>query len=98
MRREGRIVSPENFQDGGAHAFVIVGYNKTGFYVLNSWGRSWGGRFDDDGRVPGIAHWSYKDWAESIMDAWILRLGVPTPEAFDYTVGPQTIATIRLKP
>ena len=89
VRKEGRIKPVEEFADHGAHAFVIVGYDETGFYVLNSWGPDWAGRVGHVERVPGIAHWSYQDWAESIMDAWVLRLGVPTPEAFEYTVGPQ---------
>ena len=23
----------------------------------------------------GIAHWDYKDWADTVMDAWVLQLG-----------------------
>ena len=38
-------------------------------------------------RLPGIAHWSYRDWAERIIDGWVLRLGVPTPNAFEYSFG-----------
>ncbi|MBK8457391.1 MAG: C1 family peptidase [Phyllobacteriaceae bacterium] len=68
-------------QHEGGHAFVIVGYDAEGFLVQNSWGRNWG---SFNGR-PGIAHWSYSDWAENTRDAWVLRLGVPTPEAFDLT-------------
>jgi hypothetical protein len=47
---------------------------QAGFWVLNSWGDTWG-----DG---GIAHWSYCDWADNIMDAWVLQLGVRAPDAF----------------
>ncbi|WP_417685430.1 C1 family peptidase [Roseibium sp.] len=65
----------------GGHAFMIVGYDETGFLIQNSWGPAWGG-FQGN---PGIAHWSYRDWAENIIDAWVLRLAVPTPEAFDLT-------------
>ena len=58
----------------GGHAFVIVGYDDKGFWVLNSWGPTWG--------QGGIAHWHYTDWATSVMDAWVLQLGVRAPEAF----------------
>lgn len=58
----------------GGHAFAIVGYDDKGFWILNSWGPSWG-----DG---GIGHWHYVDWAATVMDAWVLQLGVRAPEAF----------------
>jgi hypothetical protein len=58
----------------GGHAFAIVGYDEKGFWVLNSWGESWG--------QEGIAHWDYIDWAATVMDAWVLQLGVRAPEAF----------------
>ncbi len=58
----------------GGHAFAIVGYNKDGFFVQNSWGESWG--------KNGIALWSYKDWQINIRDAWVVRLALPTPEIF----------------
>ena len=58
----------------GGHAFAIVGYDDKGFWVLNSWGPSWGNN--------GIAHWDYVDWAASVMDAWVLQLGVRAPAAF----------------
>lgn len=72
----------------GGHAFVIVGYDDTGFLVLNSWGKDWGG-FEG---VPGIAHWSYHDWSESVMDGWVLRLAVSTPKAFDISAGLQGLS------
>jgi len=58
----------------GGHAFVIIGYDNEGFLVLNSWGEDWGNK--------GVAHWSYADWAATIMDAWVLQLGVRAPSAF----------------
>ncbi|NKM60728.1 hypothetical protein GFL58_06790 [Rhizobium leguminosarum bv. viciae] len=63
----------------GGHAFVIVGYNAEGFWILNSWGDEWG----DD----GIAHWAYDDWAGTIMDAWVLQLGVRAPASFGILPG-----------
>ena len=74
--------SPDSRLHGG-HAFAVVGYDDKGFIVLNSWGARWGG-FNGE---PGLAHWSYADWAANVMDAWVLRLGVPTPAAFDFSIG-----------
>ncbi len=61
----------------GGHAFAIVGYDDKGFWVLNSWGPEWG--------TDGIAHWRYGDWAATVMDAWVLQLGVRAPDAFGAT-------------
>ena len=63
----------------GGHAFAIVGYDDTGFWVLNSWGPAWG--------VNGVAKWTYADWANTIMDAWVLQLGVRAPAAFGAAPG-----------
>jgi hypothetical protein len=63
----------------GGHAFAIVGYDDTGFWVLNSWGPGWG--------MNGIAKWIYADWANTIMDAWVLQLGVRAPAAFGAAPG-----------
>ncbi|MEL6679285.1 MAG: hypothetical protein AAFQ51_11305, partial [Pseudomonadota bacterium] len=76
-----------------AHAFVVVGYTSEGFLVLNSWGEGWG-CYPVEGPegpvpVPGVALWSYADWAENVLDGWVLRLGVSTPSAFDVSVGEQ---------
>jgi papain like protease len=69
---DGRIQS--GGKPAGGHAFAIVGYNDTGFWILNSWGPTWG--------TNGVAHWDYKDWAATIMDAWVLQVGVRAPDAF----------------
>ena len=58
----------------GGHAFAIVGYDDKGFFVQNSWGPKWGHK--------GIARWPYLDWAETLVDAWVLQLSVPAPDAF----------------
>ncbi|MGI9436365.1 MAG: C1 family peptidase [Geminicoccaceae bacterium] len=86
---EGRIASMHT--GTGGHAFVIVGYDETGFLVLNSWGEEWGGfrPSRQSTPLPGIAHWSYEDWADSIRDAWVLRVAAPTPDAFNLTIGTQ---------
>lgn len=57
--------------DGG-HAFAIVGYDRAGFLVRNSWGPDWG-----DG---GYATLTYEDWLENAMDCWVAQLGVVTDE------------------
>lgn len=74
------VIAKTSMHQGG-HAFAIVGYDAKGFLIQNSWGPDWGGFADR----PGIAHWSYADWAENIIDAWVLRLSVPTPDAFNLT-------------
>ena len=59
--------------DGG-HAFAVVGYDEKGFWVQNSWTDGWGDK--------GLALWSYEDWIENVMDAWVFRLALPTPSIF----------------
>jgi len=54
------------------HAFAIVGYNRDGFIVHNSWGPAWG--------KGGLAVLRYSDWAENAMDCWVAQLGVVTAE------------------
>jgi len=96
---DGFIVWP---QDGltrptGAHAFAIVGYDSKGFIVLNSWGEEWGklntkklsGKACEHCAelLPGMAHWSYWDWQENVLDAWVLRLQAPTGRASGFSGG-----------
>ncbi|SFR47670.1 Papain family cysteine protease [Marinobacter daqiaonensis] len=59
----------------GGHAFAIVGYNRKGFWIQNSWGEEgWGDR--------GLALWLYSDWAKHVMDAWVVQMALPTPDIF----------------
>lgn len=51
------------------HAFALVGFNRQGFIVQNSWGRNWG--------QGGFAVLGYADWLANGMDAWVAALGVP---------------------
>ena len=67
----------------GAHAFVIVGYDRNGFHVLNSVGPNWGGYKNQ----AGIGLWTYGDWAQNVIDSWVLRLGVHAPDAFGASIG-----------
>lgn len=53
----------------GGHAFAIVGYDRDGFWIQNSWGSGWG--------REGFAHVSYYDWLENGSDVWVARLGAP---------------------
>jgi hypothetical protein len=72
--KDGHIVADTG---NGLHAFALVGYDQSGFWVQNSWGKSWA--------KGGLAHWSYADWARNIQDAWVLQLAVPAPNAFGLT-------------
>lgn len=65
--------------DGGrAHAFAVVGYDSEGFILRNSWGPGWS---EWDGR-PGHARWTYADWSETVLDAWVIRAAPAAPGAF----------------
>lgn len=66
-------IVPSNRYEGG-HAFAIVGYDKRGFVVQNSWGTDWG--------TDGFALWLYEDWISSVIDGWVFRPGLPTPQIF----------------
>jgi hypothetical protein len=63
---------PLHMERTGGHAFALVGYNKTGFWVQNSWGDKWA--------TGGIALWKYEDWERNLVDAWVFRLALPTPQ------------------
>jgi hypothetical protein len=53
----------------GGHAFALVGFNRQGFVIQNSWGSGWG--------AGGFALIRYDDWHDNAMDAWVAALGVP---------------------
>jgi hypothetical protein len=72
--RPKRGIIPFEGKSLGGHAFAVVGYDKRGFWVQNSWTREWG--------QNGIALWLYEDWQQNISDAWVLRLAVPTPQVW----------------
>jgi hypothetical protein len=58
--------------DDGGHAFIILGYDETGFIIQNSWGKEWG--------TGGQAVLTYQDWTENAMDCWVAQLGVITEQ------------------
>lgn len=51
------------------HAFAMVGFNRRGFVIQNSWGLDFG--------FGGFAVLTYEDWLANSMDAWVASLGVP---------------------
>jgi hypothetical protein len=53
----------------GGHAFAIVGYDRSGLWIQNSWGPGWGS--------GGLARIAYGDWLENGTDVWVAALGVP---------------------
>ena len=53
----------------GGHAYALVGFNRDGFIVQNSWGDAFG--------AGGFAVLTYADWLANAMDAWVVNLGVP---------------------
>lgn len=79
----GEIAWPPPTGKTGSHAVVLTGYDETGFHVLNSWGAGWGGYRGQ----AGIGLWHYADWAQNVIDSWVLRLGVSAPEAFEFSTG-----------
>ncbi|MDF3605371.1 hypothetical protein PE067_03870 [Paracoccus sp. DMF-8] len=81
----GEIRVPATAERRGSHAFVLIGYDEHGFLVLNSLGPEWGGYRG----YAGVALWRYADWAKNVMDGWVLRLGVPAPDSFEFTLGRQ---------
>lgn len=64
------------------HAFIIDGYTDDGFIVQNSRGPDWGG-FQG---LPGHALWSFADWSDNGLDAWVIRLAPRSAKAFDVSV------------
>ena len=66
--QSGRIDFTANSENRGGHAFLLIGYDETGFWIQNSWNTTWG-------RL-GFAHLAYSDWNANGMDAWVAQLGV----------------------
>jgi len=62
-------VIPLRAQALGGHAFAIVGYDRRGLWIQNSWGSLWG--------RGGCALITYDDWLRNGTDVWVARLGAP---------------------
>lgn len=67
VRKDGRIKRAATIL--GGHAFAIVGYDREGFWIQNSWGADWGRN--------GFGHITYDDWLANGTDTWVARLGAP---------------------
>lgn len=67
VKKDGSI--PYSTPALGGHAFAIVGYDREGFWIQNSWRDTWG--------KDGFARISYHDWLENGSDVWVARLGAP---------------------
>src|SRR6188768_3089789 len=67
------IDPPPDGANTGGHAFALVGYNRYGFIVQNSWGPAWG--------TKGFAILPYEDWITRGTDAWAVVLGAPIEKA-----------------
>ena len=65
-----RIKWQEKMKPEGGHAFALVGFNRRGFIVQNSWGPNWG--------MKGFAVLTYDDWVANGRDAWVCVMGAPT--------------------
>lgn len=74
--RDGVIEYRPEIEPGG-HAFAVVGYRQDGFIVQNSWGPGWGGLEIGDEQVGGLAIWTYEDFDNHLMDAWVARMALP---------------------
>jgi len=74
-KKTGLIPGPEGKKVLGGHAFAIVGYDQHGFWIQNSWSKTWG--------KQGFAMITYGDWLTNGTDAWVARLGaaVEMPDA-----------------
>jgi hypothetical protein len=81
---KGGEIAPSS-EPGENHAFVVIGYTDAGFLVLNSHGPDWGGIELGGHLLKGVALWRYEDWSDHVLDAWVLRLGVPAPDAFTFS-------------
>ncbi|HIP40242.1 MAG TPA: peptidase C1 [Desulfocapsa sulfexigens] len=65
-----RIAWKKDTQQQGGHAFALVGFNRRGFIVQNSWSSDWG--------MKGFAILAYDDWIDNGKDAWVCVMGAPT--------------------
>ncbi|MDP2170122.1 MAG: peptidoglycan-binding protein [Rhodocyclaceae bacterium] len=72
----------------GGHAFALVGFNRSGFVIQNSWGAAWG--------AGGFAVIGYADWLAHALDAWVAATGVPGVVAGRLATGGGGAAAARL--
>ncbi len=84
VNKASGVIETEGASPIGGHAFAIVGYDQDGFWIQNSWGPKWG--------KQGLAHWRYEDWQINLMDAWVLRLALSTPQIWHLDKPDQSVA------
>lgn len=64
-------------EDGGGHAFAIVGYTEKGFIIQNSWDPELFGGFKVGRKKhKGFALWSYDDFDANVWDIWVARMAM----------------------
>lgn len=70
VARHGRILRARRY-DGGANQPAPAGQRAGGILIQPAelLGSDWGLWT----RQPGLAHWSYGDWAENVIDSLVLR-------------------------
>lgn len=73
----------------GGHAFALVGYERRGFIVQNSWGTGWG--------FSGFAILGYDDWLANGMDAWVAVTGAPIARAVTNATGAASIRPLQVR-
>jgi len=56
----------------GNTAIVILGYTSEGFIIANSWGEVWGGINLNGEFYPGMAIWTYPDFEDNFVDAYVV--------------------------
>jgi Papain family cysteine protease len=73
--------------DRGFHAFVIAGYDPTGFWVHNSWGPEWG--------TEGYAILTYEEWKSSSQDVWVVEAEPAEPAPAATSPSPAEVTAYR---
>ncbi len=90
VKSDGVIPFNDRVKMLGGHAFAIVAYDRSGFWIQNSWAEDWG--------LDGFARISYADWLNNGADVWVARLGVPIePLARTAAVGTSFTASRRAR-
>ncbi|MCC6350174.1 MAG: C1 family peptidase [Candidatus Eisenbacteria bacterium] len=86
VKSDGRVDPRRDRGNQGGHAFAIVGYDRDGFWLQNSWGGRWGRR--------GFGHVTYGDWLKNGTDVWVGRLGAPVGLAARTPAALETAASL----
>ena len=76
---DGEIQPAEDKSIVGGTGVAVIGYTEDGFLVQNSWGPAWGGAKIDGKQLPGVALLPYRDFDQSMQDAWAIRMEPSSP-------------------